>query len=92
MNRVSRLTTETPLRPYKDHTIDELFEDILPNATDAQGLLDFAVGIYQEGAETITVSAAMAYIAAINERLKNVSDGLPLMIRELKHREKEGQR
>ena len=87
VNRIPK--TETRPRPYNDETIDELFEEILQCATDAQGLLEFAFGIYKDADATIKVSAVMAYLDSVRERIANVTDGLPPMIHELKQREKD---
>ena len=82
--------TETHQRPYKDETIDELFEEILEEATSAQDILNFAFGIYEDkGDANIKVRTVMTYLCAIKERLENVTNGLPCMIKELKHREKD---
>lgn len=79
--------TETHPRPYEDKNIDELFEEILQYATDAQGLLDFAFAIYKDADANIKVCHVMAYLDSVRERIANVTDGLPPIIKELKQRE-----
>ena len=81
--------TETPPRPYEDKNINELFEEILQCATDAQAILDFAFAIYKDADANIKVCNVMAYLDSVRERIATVTDGLPPMINELKQREKD---
>jgi hypothetical protein len=85
------LNTETHRRPYQDDSIDELFEEIVLDSAHAKGLLDFSLGIYNDDDAKIDVSAIRAFLQSVNERVQNVNGGLPVMINELKQREKDWQ-
>ena len=95
MPKVAILKTETQPRPYQDHSIDDLFDDLFDDlildSAHAQDLLDFSCGIYEDAGAKIEVRSVMAFLQSINERLKNVNDGLPSLIYELKQREKDWQ-
>jgi len=76
-------------RPYKDATIDELFYEIVSDAKDANGLLDFALDLSGDSDDKIEVRAVRAFIQSVHERMANVVGALDPMIFELKARELE---
>lgn len=91
MQKGAKHNTETHQRPYLHDSIDELFDEIILDAAHVKGLLDFSNGIYKDVGAKIDVRAIMAFLQSIDERVRNVNDGLPSIIHELKQREKDWQ-
>jgi len=92
LDRLSEHALRTTGRPYAQHSIDELFREILADLADSQHLVTFASSITTEPRATIEAAAVTTFIRSLNERLQNVTDALPLMIEELKQREHDAQK
>jgi hypothetical protein len=78
---------EERCRPYRDQTVDELFDELVRNAREAKGLVEFALSLYGKDTDAkIDAPAVQAFLCSLSLPIYNVEDALPPIIHELRER------
>jgi hypothetical protein len=88
--RLDPKVKEKLCRPDHHTPIDELFSELILQANEVKGLLDFARGLYAENnTDKVDASAVFAFVQAVSMPMFNVVDSIRYLEFELKEREKE---
>ena len=74
-------------RPYKDHSVEDLFEEEVCALHRAQNLIRLPLELYGEQGGTVQADSVVTLLMAVADGLDTVDNGLRCAVRELRLRE-----